>query len=184
MAHLRRRLAFLLALALPLQACGSAAPAVRVRVPLEQNPGGDLAAERCVLDCQSRSDRHSAKYAECISTCPGAEVEAGLRCGADDRAPWAACAESNRDLDAEFEPADAPRDASVADAVGAGLAVASLLLDVASLAAKKGGGGRSKSKGKSSGGHHRASSSKGHVSASPSKESSSSGHRLAKPSSN
>ncbi|HEU4409155.1 MAG TPA: hypothetical protein VFS43_28110 [Polyangiaceae bacterium] len=196
----RRWPAALLLVALPLQACGGGEQ-VRVRVPLRQNPEGALVAERCVLDCRIHAGALPSKYAECLAGCPGAEVEGGERCEAEDRAPRAVCVESPRDPNAEVAESDEPKSSGrgAAEAVSAGLSIASLLLDLASIGSKKrkGGagtsGGRESSGARSSGGHHGAASpSRGHAPASPSRghapaspsRGSSSGHSPAKPSVN
>lgn len=188
----RRWPAALLLLALPLEACGGSA-LVRVRVPIQQNPEGELVAERCTLDCRIHAGALASKYAECLAGCPGAQIDGGERCDATDRAPRAVCVESSVDPSAEVAESDEPkRDVGAAEAVNTGLAVASLLLDLATLGKKrksssKSSGsksGKSSSSGGSSGGQHSsASPSKGHSSASPSKGSSS-GHSAASPSSN
>jgi hypothetical protein len=199
MAPTRRRRwpAALLLLAWPLQACGGGTT-VRVRVPLEQNPEGALAAERCVLYCRSHWAPATSQYVECLAGGPGAEVDSGEQCAASDRAPRAVCVNSLHDPDAEITQSDEPtRDVGAAEAVGTGLAVASLLLDLATIGSKKGkGGGKSRghhsgshssgshsSGSRSSGSHSSGSHSSGsHASASPSKGSS--GHVSAKPSAN
>lgn len=172
----RRWFAALLALALPLEACGGSAPAVRIRVPLAQNPEGDLAAERCVFDCRSRLERASPRYGECLASCPGAEIAAGERCEAADQAPRAVCVESDHDPEAEFvSSGEEKADVGAAQAIHTGVALASLLLDIASIGSKKRHSGRAS--GHAHGGSHHASSSKSHHAASPSK-----GHQAASPS--
>lgn len=189
----RRWPAALLLLALPLEACGGGA-SVRVRVPIRQNPEGELVAERCTLDCRAHAGALASKYAECLAGCPGAQIDDGERCDASDRAPRAVCVESPLDPSAEVVESDEPKsEAGAAEAVNTGLAVASLLLDLATLGKKRKGGSKSSSSksgkssgsgGGSSGGQHGPSSpSKGHSSASPSRGSSS-GHSAASPSSN
>jgi hypothetical protein len=142
----RRWPAALLALALPLEACGGATTPMRVRVPIARNPEGSLTAERCVLDCRGRFVTSSSKYAECLSTCPGAKIDEDAQCSIEDRTPKAACVEWNRDLRAEDddEDGDEPKKSSKKDQ-SAAFGLVSFLLDVAaSVASKSGGASRRK----------------------------------------
>jgi hypothetical protein len=144
--------------------------------PLAHNVEGELAAERCVFDCRSRLDRASPRYAECLSSCPGAEIAAGERCEAADQAPQAVCIEADHDPGAEFVASDEEKaDVGAAQAVHTGFALASLLLDIATSGSKKRHSGRAS--GHAHGGSHHASSSKRHDTASPAK-----GHQAASPS--
>jgi hypothetical protein len=186
----RRRPAalLLLALALPPAACGGA-PAASVRVPLANNPEGDLAAERCVFDCRASGD--PTHYAECLSTCPGAEVRPKARCGADDRTRPAACAESDRAFEAEYG-ADDGGTSDGAAAAGGGAFLLAILEAIASIPFAFLSGKSNKrvasAQPQAARGPGRTSSAPGHRPASPSSEhrpaapsGGSSGHRAAKP---
>jgi hypothetical protein len=62
---------------------------VRYRLPLRENPVDSPAAFRCYGACQSQGTPDG--YVECLSECPGFEVDHGFRCMDHEVPPVAAC---------------------------------------------------------------------------------------------
>ncbi|MEY2936012.1 MAG: hypothetical protein RL033_6761 [Pseudomonadota bacterium] len=63
--------------------------AARYRLQLRANPVDPGQAFRCYGQCQSQVSPRG--YLECLAECPGFEVTEGMRCGADEVPPVAAC---------------------------------------------------------------------------------------------
>ncbi len=75
--------------------------AARYRLPLRYNPVDTGQAFRCYGRCQSQQT--PGGYMQCLAECPGFEVTQGVRCGADEVPPIAACF-TVRQVPAQSEP--------------------------------------------------------------------------------
>ncbi len=62
---------------------------VRYRLLIHDNPVDPAQAFRCYASC--RQAPSEAVYLECLSQCPGFEVQAGARCGPDEGIPNSVC---------------------------------------------------------------------------------------------
>ena len=64
---------------------------VRYRLLISGNPVDPRDALHCYAGC--RQSPTEMTYLECLSQCPGFEVDAGLRCGPDEGIPNSVCIE-------------------------------------------------------------------------------------------
>lgn len=90
---------------------------VRYRLRIHDNPVDSAEALRCYSGC--REAPTEATYLECLSKCPGFEVDAGVTCGPDEGIPLSVCID-RRPMAPRNEPTP-------------GVIVAAVLLDIALL---------------------------------------------------
>jgi hypothetical protein len=75
--------------AAPAPTVAAAGSVVRYRLRLRDNPVDPVGARRCYAECRMAPTEQS--LLECLSKCPGLEVEPGAVCGPGDGPPHAVC---------------------------------------------------------------------------------------------